>query len=122
LLGEVRGKAEGIARLVYNELLARIELSLGEAGGLLPDIIDLDRKQDFEQHTIPQLRQALVRGTFGSLDGLLSWLRNQVAAMTPGADPLPALKAPLAYLCNQWAANLRESPMLAELKAWAEMS
>ena len=36
LLGEVRGKAEGIARLVYNELLARIELSLGEAGGLLP--------------------------------------------------------------------------------------
>jgi phosphoglucomutase/phosphomannomutase len=122
LLSEVRDKAEGIARLVYNVLLARIELSLGEAGGLLPDIIDLDRKQEFEQHTVPQLRQALIKGTFGSLDDLLAWLRSQVAAMTPGANPLPALKAPLAYLCTQWAVELRESPRLAELKAWAKQS
>ena len=121
-LGEVRDKAEGIARLVYNELLTRIDFSLGEAGGLLPDIIDLDRKQDFEQHTVPQLHQALIRGTFGSLDNLLTWLRSQVTAMTPGANPLPALKAPMAYLCNQWTTDLGESPMLAELKAWAKQS
>jgi len=122
LLGEVRGKAEGIARLVYNALLARIDLSLGEAGCLLPDIIDLDRKQDFEQYTIPRLREALIGGAFTSLDDLLAWLRSQVAAMTPGADPLPALKAPMAYLCNQWTADLGESPMLAELKTWAKKS
>jgi len=120
LLSEVRGKAEGLARVVYNELLARIELSLGEAGGLLPDIIDLDRKQDFEQYTVPRLREALIRRAFTSLDDLLAWLQKQVAAMTPGADPLPALKAPMAYLCNQWAVDLRESPMLVELKAWAK--
>jgi hypothetical protein len=122
LLWEVRDQAERIARLVYNELLARIDLSLGEAGGLLPDIIDLDRKQDFEQHTVPQLQEALTRGTFANLDNLLAWLRSQVAAMTPGADPLPALKAPMAYLCDQWAAELRGSSVLAELTTWAKKS
>jgi phosphoglucomutase len=122
LLGEVRGKAESIARLVYHQLLARIDLSLGEASCLLPDIIDLDRKQDFEQHIVPRLREAVASGTFTSLNDLLAWLRRQVAAMTPGADPLPALKAPLAYLCNQWAADLGESPRLTELRAWATKS
>ena len=123
LLQEVRVKAEGIARLVYHELLARIDLSLGEAGLLLPDIIDLDRKQDFEQHTLPQLGEALAKGTFASLDDLLAWLRGQVAAMTPGANPLPALKAPLAYLCTQWATGPGgEPPLLAELAAWAKKS
>jgi phosphoglucomutase len=122
LLWEVREQAERLARLVYNELLARIELSLGEAAGLLPDIIDLDRKQNFEQHTVPQLREALARETFANLDNLLAWLRSQAAAMTPGADPLPALKAPMAYLCDQWAAELRGSPVLAELKTWAKKS
>jgi phosphoglucomutase/phosphomannomutase len=120
LLWEVRNQAEGIARLVYNELLARVDLSLGEAGCLLPDIIDLDRKQDFEQCTIPRLRQALREETFATLDDLLAWLRNQVAAMIPGADPLPALKAPVAYLCDHWAAELKGSLMLAELHAWVE--
>jgi hypothetical protein len=95
-------------------------LSLGEAGCLLPDIIDLDRKQDFEQCTIPRLRQALREETFATLDDLLAWLRNQVAAMIPGADPLPALKAPVAYLCDHWAAELKGSLMLAELHAWVE--
>jgi hypothetical protein len=122
LLEEVRGRAEGIARLVYNDLLARIELSLGEAGCLLPDIIDLDRKQDFEQCTVPQLLDALMRGAFTGLDDLLAWLRSQVAGMTPGADPLPALKVPMTYLCTQWTAELGESPLFAELKAWAKKS
>jgi phosphoglucomutase len=122
LLREVRGEAETIARLVYTELLERIGLALGEAGGLLPDIIDLDRKQDFEQDTVPRLRQALTGKAFASLDDLLAWLRGQVAAMTPGADPLPALKAPMAYLCNKWATDFGELPLLTELTTWAQKS
>jgi phosphoglucomutase/phosphomannomutase len=120
LLKEVRAKAEPIARSVYNELLARIGLSLGEAGLLLPDIVDLDRKQNFEQQTIPQLREALAQGTFASLDDLLAWLREEAAAMTPGADPLPALKAPLAYLCDRWAGELGSKPLFRELENWAK--
>ena len=119
LLREVRVKAEGIARLVYNELLARIDLSLGEAGLLLPDIVDLDRKQDFEQRTVPQLCEALAKGTFANVDDLLAWLRGQVAAMTPGADPLPALKAPLAFLCSEWTEKLGGLALLDALEAWA---
>ena len=88
-------------------------------GGLLPDIIDLDRKQDFEQRIVPRLREALREETFANLDDLLAWLRNQVAAMTPGADPLPALKGPIAYLCAHWAAELKGSLMLTELHTWA---
>ena len=39
--------------------------------------------------------------------------------MTPGADPLPALKAPLAYLCSRWAEEMAGTPLLAELEQWA---
>jgi phosphoglucomutase/phosphomannomutase len=119
LLQEVRAKADAVARLVYNALLARIDLSLSEAGLLLPDIVDLDQKRDFEQQTAPQLREALAQGTFTRLDELLAWLREETAAMTPGADPLPALKTPLAYLCDHWAEELGSRPLLAELEDWA---
>jgi len=42
-----------------------------------------------------------------------------VISMTPGADPLPALKAPLACLCEQWREELPSSPLLGELADWA---
>ncbi len=120
LLREVRAKADAIARLVYNELLARIDLFLGEAGLLLPDIVDLDCKQDFEQQTVRQLHKALAKSTFTGLNDLLAWLRGEAAAMTPGADPLPALKTPVAYLCSQWARELGSTSLLAELENWAK--
>lgn len=118
LLSEVRTKAEAIARVVYNALLARLDLSLSEAALMLPDIIDLDRKRHFETQTIPQLRATLQQGTFQRLEDLLAWLRLEVAAMTPGANPLPALKAPLAYLCDRWATELGALPLLEELAHW----
>jgi hypothetical protein len=120
LLQEVRARAEAVARQVYNDLLARLDLSLGEAGLLLPDMIDLNRKQEFEQDTIPRLRQALLEGAFTRLDDLLAWLRGEVAAMIPGADPLPALKAPLAYLCAQWSEEIATAPLLPALAGWAQ--
>ncbi len=119
LLAEVRAKADAIARKIYNELLARIDLSLTEASLLLPDIVDLDRKRSFEDRTAPALRSGLVDGSFASLDALLDWLRGEVAAMTPGSDPLPALKAPVAHLCGHWANEGVVSPRLDELEGWA---
>jgi hypothetical protein len=120
LLDELRARADAAARQVYNDLLARIDLSLGEAGLLLPDIIELERKRRFEQDTAPQLREALVKNTFPTLDALLNWLRKAVAEMTPGTDPLPALKAPIGYLCDKWAGGGAVSPLLAELDNWAK--
>lgn len=120
LLSEVRVKADRVSRQVYNSLLARIDLSLSEASLMLPDIIDLNRKLEFELQTVPQLREALEKGTFASLEDLLIWLREQVAAMTPGANPLPALKTPLAHLCVQWSAEVKDSALLGELSAWAK--
>ncbi|MCP3958541.1 MAG: hypothetical protein GY719_11865 [bacterium] len=120
LLAEVRAKADQVARRIYNELLGHIDLSLTEASLLLPDIVDLDRKRGFEEGTVPQLREALGDGRFAGLDALLDWLRGEVAAMTPGSNPLPALQAPVAHLCAEWAEGGGASPLLDELRAWAE--
>jgi len=120
LLQEVEEKVGAIARQVYNELLAYIDLSLNEAALLLPDIIDIDQKKTFEQHTVQKLQSALAQSSFGCLDDLLSWLRREVAAITPGADPLPALKSSLAYLCDQWAKELNPNTLLNELNGWAK--
>jgi phosphoglucomutase/phosphomannomutase len=119
-LRETRAKAEALARRVYNDLLACIGLHLDEAGLRLPDIIDLDQKMQFEHHTVPQLHEALARNRFTSLGDLLDWLHKKVAAMTPGADPLPALKSPIGSLCRAWASEGLASPLLTQLGNWAE--
>ncbi len=118
MLRQVRAKANEVVRNVYNELLARIGVSLDEAALLLPDIIDLEGKQRFGRETVPRLRDAMGSGRFTLLDELLDWLRREAASMTPAADPLPALKPALASLCRQWR---RESGMVLveELERWA---
>ena len=55
-----------------------------------------------------------------SLEALLDWLRDEVAAMTPGSDPLPALKAPVGRLCAEWADDGLASERLDELQGWTE--
>ncbi|MGH0032335.1 MAG: hypothetical protein ACQGVC_21285 [Myxococcota bacterium] len=119
LLGAVRARADEIARQIYADLLGRIDASLGTAALLLPDIVDLDRKVEFESATVPALRQALSDGTHADLDGLLAWLGEAVGAMTPGTDALPAIKTSVAWLCEQWRAELPEARLLPELADWA---
>jgi phosphoglucomutase/phosphomannomutase len=118
LLQRVRERANATARQVYGDLLARIDVSLGAAGLLLPDIVDLERKIEFEQRIVGELRNALASGRYADLDALLDWLRGAVAAMTPGTDALPALKEPLAWLCQQWKQDLADAPLLPELRGW----
>lgn len=117
VLNTIRNKADDISATIYNELLARIDESLGGAALRLPDIVDLERKKQFEHSIVPNLRQALQDPGTRSLDTLLDWLREACATMTPGADPLPALKRPLSYLCHAW----RNEPglgLLEELTEW----
>ncbi len=120
LLEAVRTRAEAIAGQVYNDLLARLDCRLSETSLLLSDIIDLAHKRTFDTTTIPQLRQAFLSGALPSLDDTLAWLRAETAEMTPGADPLPALKAPLAVLCEQWRTEI-SSPALEVLRRWTRM-
>ena len=119
LMRDLTERVESMARAVYQELLSRLDLHLGEPGLLLPDIIDIGRKQDFERNTVPRLREAITQGRFKNLDDLLDWLRSEVAAMTPGADPLPALRASIAHLCRQWEKEISGAPLFTELVAWA---
>jgi hypothetical protein len=91
---------------------------LSEAALRVPDIVDLDLKLRFGEQTVPALRNGLESGSFNDLAGLLDWLRGEVAAMTPGTDPLPALKSAIAYVCTEWDGAV-PSPLLVELKRWA---
>ncbi|MDH3520799.1 MAG: hypothetical protein OEM49_10120 [Myxococcales bacterium] len=120
LLHAVRERANETARQVYGDLLRRIDVSLGAAGLLLPDIVDLAQKLAFEQHTVKALRAALASGAHAELDTLLDWLRDAVAPMAPGTDALPAVKAPIAWLCETWQREQPRLPLLAALAAWAE--
>ena len=96
----------------------RPDESLDEAALLLPDIIDLENKQRFAGETVPRLHDALRRGKFAGVDELLHWLRAEAAFMTPAADPLPALKSPLAGLCRAWR-DEPGMPLVEELSGWA---
>jgi len=118
ILQELRTRADGVSAQIYNELLLRIDESLGDAALLLPDIIDLEQKKHFEQTTMPGLRKALRSQAGGGLEGVLNWLRRESAQMTPGADPLPALKRSVGYLCRTWR-NDTGMGLLAELEHWA---
>ncbi|MEM7411756.1 MAG: hypothetical protein AAF430_16110 [Myxococcota bacterium] len=119
LLAEVRAEADDLGRQIYNELLARLDLSLGDAALQLPDIIDLDRKLEFEREIVPALRRALAENEHADLDALLAWLREAVARMTPGTDALPALTAPIAWLCRAWRDELPDAALLEPLADWA---
>ena len=118
LLEQVRSKADRVARSLYNELLSCIDVSLDDAALLLPDIIDLENKQRFARETVPRLHDAMRGGELAGLEPLLAWLRAEAAFMTPAADPLPALRPALAWLCRRW----RNDPGMAlveELGRWA---
>jgi phosphoglucomutase/phosphomannomutase len=119
LLREVRAKSDAISLKIYNDLLKIIGLRLSKAGLLLPDIIDLDRKQSFDRKAVRKLREALRKGKFASLEDALAWLRKETAAMTPGADPLPALKAPLAHICRQRLSKINAGNLCSDLGKWA---
>ena len=119
LLEQVRGKADRVARSLYNELLSCIGVSLDEAALLLPDIIDLENKQRFAGETVPRLQEAMGSGRFAGLDDLLGWLRAEAGFMTPAADPLPALKRSLAGLCRDWR-DESGMTLLEELGRWAD--
>jgi phosphoglucomutase/phosphomannomutase len=119
LIRDLTERVETMGRAVYQELLARLDLHLGEPALLLPDLVDVGRKQEFERKTVPQLREAIAQGRFTNLDQLLDWLRGEVASMTPGANPLPALRASVSHLCREWEKDLGGAPLLTELAGWA---
>ncbi len=117
-LSAAAAKAEKLAVVVYRELLKRIDVDLEEPALLLPDIVDLAKKQVFQQRTVPELHRAITSGRFSNVQECLGWLNKEVAAMTPGADPLPALKAPLTLLTKLWTHENGGSPLLGELQKW----
>jgi phosphoglucomutase len=119
LLAALRAEADAAARSIYNDLLAPLEVHLGEAGLMLTDLIELDRKQQFETETLPRLRARLAAGELTAEADLLAFLRAEGKALLPGADSLPALKGPLAFVGQRWAAELPDATGVNTLLRWA---
>jgi hypothetical protein len=119
LLQALRKEADAAARSIYNDIIAPLGVKLGEVGLFLTDLIELDRKVEFESRILPALRERLARGEIAGEEALLAWLRQESKALLPGADPLPALRAPLAVVGETWARELPPSPGLQALLAFA---
>jgi phosphoglucomutase len=118
LFAEANARAGAMATSAYNALLDRVGARLSEPALLLPDIVPLDSKLDFDERLAPELRERLGAAGGDSLEDVLSWLRAAAAAMTPGSDPLPGLKEPIALLVSEWARD--DSPrLLGEIQRWA---
>ena len=84
LLRDLTNRVDTMARAVYKELLSRVDMNLDESALLLPDLVDVYRKRDFERTTVPKLRDAIAEGHFENLEALLAWLKTEAAGMTPG--------------------------------------
>jgi len=117
IFAEASEQAAAIADAVYRDILSRVELSLTEAALLLPDIISVEEKLGFDEKIVPWLLDALRLEEFSELD-LLAGLREHSQGLTPGADPLPALTAPLSLLAT--ALPAREQARLESLLRAAE--
>ena len=63
-------------------------------GLALPDIIDLGRKQIFENETASSIRAALTDGRFSDLEGFLAWLKDETAELIPAPTPVPRSARP----------------------------
>jgi len=121
LLTEVRKNTSRISLNIYNDLLGKIDMSLSDVALQLPDIIDLRYKMDFDERIINTLRSHIENDQISGLDELLQWLKIESKDMTPGADPLPALKLPLQLLCESWFAEFKEKKIYMELSEWVKM-
>jgi len=120
-LSAATARAEKLSIVVYRELLKRIGVDLQEPALLLPDIVDLEQKQAFERRILKELREGLANGRFSSLEATLDWLRREAAAMTPGADPMPALKEPMAFIMDLWIREKGPTPILDALQEWSRL-
>jgi hypothetical protein len=112
-----RQQADGLAMQVYRELLQPVGIELGDLGLLLPDIVDVDSKLSFERETVPALRSYLSANRQAELETVLAWLRERGAGLTPGADPVPALKRPLAAFLAKHGDG---SPAAQALARWTQ--
>lgn len=119
LLEELRESASQVALVVYNDLLRLIDVQLSTETLQLPDIVDLEQKQAFEKSTVPDLREELKAGHLRELEETQDWLRKRTARMTPGSDPLPAIRQAVGAYCRSWAAELADAPGWTALREWA---
>lgn len=117
LLAQIRQRGEEIGARGYNELLALIDCKLGPASLALPDLVDLDRKLRFEREIVPTMAERL-RGDAVDEEAYLTWLKEACDWLMPGADPMPALKAPLRVVLEEQA-GVSKRARLDRLEDWA---
>ena len=89
------------------------------------EFFEIAKPKYFEQRKAPVKPVAISwfqtsKSKFSNLLEVFDWLRSRLLDMTPGSDPIPALKAPLAYLCEEWKVQLPSLPIVSELEKWTK--
>lgn len=100
LYEEAERLAESYARDVYRELLERLGIAVDEAMLSISDVVPVESKIRLTQRVLPELRSKMEEGT--PAEQLREWLVDACKEMTPGADPLPAIRPALKVAVRQW--------------------
>lgn len=88
---------------LYRQLLQRLGRSLSDEALLLPDVATLQSKELFDRELLPEFRLRLKSNE--SASDILDWIAGAGEGLTPGANPLPALKQPLLKAIASWKEN-----------------
>ena len=95
--------AEDAATDLYRQLLGRFGADLSDEALMLPDIATLDSKLNFDREVLPRFRQ-VVREEW-HVSKIRAWLIQEGQSLTPGANPLPAMKRPLLSALSRWESS-----------------
>jgi phosphoglucomutase/phosphomannomutase len=111
---EARRLAQTLAAEAGDMLMERIGVRLSASAKMLPDFIDLDLKQRFDNEFRTALVQSAAQLGGQSSDEQKEWLRRELAAFVAGADPLEATSEAVAHLAGElgltsMAATAREA-------------
>jgi phosphoglucomutase/phosphomannomutase len=121
---DLAGSAFGIAvdrdavRRLANELstdvadicMERVGIRLSTSAKLLPDFVEVDLKKRFDDEFRPELLQNAELLATRSAADRRAWVRDKLAALGAGSDPLEAAAEAVAHLC---AVLAKEHPGLA---------
>jgi phosphoglucomutase/phosphomannomutase len=97
--------ARDVASKVFESCLERIQIRLSESAQLLPDYIEIKRKQDFDNafsQDLTLFAEQIAKNTSltNETSKRLRWLKNRLQEYTSGADPLIAVKQAVSHLCR----------------------
>ena len=115
ILSRSQDHASGVAKAVYLDVLDRVGQSLSPAALTLPDIVSVNEKTRFDDEISPWIVDQIRAETQADPDEAAKELAEKAANLTPGADPLPAMREAIGVIAEVVPEESRNKEVLARL-------